>query len=98
MNEKYILSTLNEFNIPEIPKEINFWMIRTKKGYFYDEFVENKFVALGWNAINKNTDVSKSSQETLKEYLSNTYGEKRPKLAINKCNNFINEIKRETFY
>lgn len=93
MNEKYILSTLNEFNIPEIPKEINFWMIRTKKGYFYDEFVENKFVALGWNAINKNTDVSKSSQETLKEYLSNTYGEKRPKLAINKCNNFINEIK-----
>lgn len=93
MNEDYILSALNEFSIPKISEEKNFWMIRTKKGYFYDEFVEYKFVALGWNTISKNTNMGMSGQEVLKEYLSNTYGEKRPQLAINKCKNFINEIK-----
>lgn len=93
MGENDIISALNEFSIPEVSEEINFWMIRTKKGYFYEEFVKNEFVALGWNAINKNTNISKSSQKVLKEYLARNYNEKRPQLAINKCNNFIYEMK-----
>ena len=92
MGEKEFLSALNEFTIPEISEETKFWMIRTKKGYFYDEFISRRFVAIGWNAIDKNTDKSERNQETLKRYLEDKYGEKRPQMAINKCIKFISEI------
>lgn len=37
--------------ITVVPDETRFWMIRTKKGYFYNEFIKEGFVALGWNII-----------------------------------------------
>ena len=64
MGEKEFLAALNEFTIPEIPEDTKFWMVRTKKGYFYDEFVSKRFVAIGWNAIDKKTDKSEKNQET----------------------------------
>lgn len=94
MGEKEFLAALNEFTIPEIPEDTKFWMVRTKKGYFYDEFVSKRFVAIGWNAIDKKTDKSEKNQETLKSYLEDKYGEKRPKMAINKCIKFISEIEK----
>jgi len=86
-----VLDALLNFAIEEIPEATRFWMIRTKKGYFYNEFVSQKFVALGWNEIlldNYNAD-----EETLKEHIKNIYGDKRPGLAVNKCKNFISQIK-----
>ena len=52
---------LNNVVIPDIPIETNFWLIRTKSGYFYDEFVNEKFVALGWNHITKSTSFDKKN-------------------------------------
>lgn len=92
MGEKEFLSALNDFIIPEISEDTKFWMIRTKKGCFYDEFISKRFVAIGWNFIDKKTDKSESNQETLKSYLEEKYGEKRPQMAINKCIKFISEI------
>lgn len=86
-----VLDALLNFSIEEIPEATRFWMIRTKKGYFYNEFISQKFVALGWNEIlidNYNAD-----EEALKEHIKNVYGDKRPGLAVNKCKNFISQIK-----
>lgn len=74
-----------------IEENTRFWMIRTKKGYFYDEFVKKKFVALGWNEI----DVSNynGDEKALKEHIHEVYGDKVPGSALNKCKSFIAGIK-----
>lgn len=47
-----IAAALN-YTIRSVDENTKFWMIRTKKGFFFEEFVTNQFVALGWNIITK---------------------------------------------
>jgi len=92
--ELSILNAILEFKIPEIAEDTHFWMIRTKRGYFYNEFIGKKFVALAWNNITEETDFSDESKEGLKDSIVLNYPEiKRPSTVINKCNSFINEVK-----
>lgn len=65
--EDDILEGLLHFSIPVIPDDTRFWMIRTQKGYFYDEFLAKKYVALAWNNIDMSTDFSEQSKELLKD-------------------------------
>lgn len=73
-------------------------MVRTKRGFFYKEFVDNGYVALGFNILDKNklnaikTDEDRKS---LKEELDYKYGNKKNQgtQIFNKCVRFINEIK-----
>ena len=34
-DELALLNLLDKFEVPIIPQNTHFWMIRTKKGYFY---------------------------------------------------------------
>lgn len=80
INEDFIKEILN-YELPYINGDINFWMIRTKKGYFFNEYIENNYVALGWNIIDLNMEINsmKNEQiEILKENIKNIYGDKRP--------------------
>lgn len=81
------------YSIREIPEGVKFWMVRTKMGYFYDEFVRNGFVALGWNIIKKDTDLRESALDGVKEQIWAIYGDERQMGPINKCKRFMNEIK-----
>ena len=40
-----------KYTIRNIDENKKFWMIRTKKGFFFQEFIADQFVALGWNSI-----------------------------------------------
>ncbi|MFG6334824.1 MAG: hypothetical protein K1W20_05035 [Lachnospiraceae bacterium] len=92
--EDDILEGLLHFSIPVIPDDTRFWMIRTQKGYFYDEFLAKKYVALAWNNIDMSTDFSEQSKELLKDDIMLKYPEiNRPSVVINKCINFIHEVK-----
>ena len=97
MNKDEELSFLNailDFQVPVIPETTRFWMVRTQRGYFYNEFVTRRFVALAWNNIDSRTDFSESSRESLKDDILMEYEEiSRPSMVINKCVTFINEIK-----
>lgn len=91
--ESQILDELLNFKVPIIPEQTRFWMIRTQKGYFYDEFLAKKFVALAWNNIDATTNLSESSKESLKDDIMLKFPEiNRPSTVINKCYNFINEV------
>ena len=81
-------------NIPEINKDSHFWMIRTKQGVFYDEYVSQEFIAIGWNIINKGslTNITKGQTESIKTLLEKEYDEGRPQSAINKCQKFIFDV------
>lgn len=91
--ENEVLNWLDAFSVPVIPRTTRFWMIRTKKGYFYNEFISKRFVALAWNNITQNTDFSESSRDSLKDDILMEFNEiQRPSTVINKCISFINEI------
>ncbi len=91
--QNIFLDYILNFKVKCVDSTTRFWMIRTKKGYFYNDFVINKFVGLGWNLIDKNTDFGEQSIETLKELVSKNYKDKVPANAINKCKHFIYDIK-----
>ena len=65
--ELALLKSIEEFKVPIIPPNTHFWMIRTKKGYFYQEFLSKRFVALAWNNITQETDFSESNRDSLKD-------------------------------
>lgn len=95
MDEAYEAKFINdalEYTIRNISDNKRFWMIRTKKGFFFDEFIDNNYVALGWNTITQENDFGKSQEEVLKESIKNWYGDSRPAGAINKCKSFIYDI------
>ena len=81
-----------KYTIRNIDENKKFWMIRTKKGFFFQEFIADQFVALGWNSITQETDFGKSQEEDLKEHIKNRYGDSKPLGAINKCKSFIFDI------
>lgn len=80
-----------------INSETRFWMIRTKRGFFFDEFIQNKYVAIGWNLISKsmllNNASNKNINKSLKDLIRDNYEEKKPGTALNKCIRFCHEIK-----
>lgn len=83
---------LNRVEIPIIPEKTNFWMLRSKGGFFYDEFVQKGYVGLGWNYIDKTTSLEENNIEHIKEGIHQWYGDKVPMTAINKCKKFIYDI------
>lgn len=40
-----------EDSITQINPKRNYWMVRTTGGDFYEDFLENNFIAIGWNKI-----------------------------------------------
>lgn len=83
---------LNSVKIPDIPDKTNFWLIRSKGGYFYEEFITKKFVALGWNHIDKSTSFDDKSVMMLKDQIKERYGDQRPGVSISKCRRFIEDV------
>ena len=61
LQEQIFFDTILNYEIRAIDSETRFWMIRTKKGYFYNEFISNDFVALAWNTITSATDFSEAN-------------------------------------
>jgi len=80
--------------IPNFPESTNFWMVRSKKGIFYREYLEDGFIAIGWNALT-NDILNSNDDKRLKDYLTEQgYKDKMPGTAINKCRRFISEVKK----
>ena len=84
------------FSVSSIAENTNFWMVRAKRGFFFDEFLGNEFIAIGWNSVTQamiNPVMSKSQSDGIKEELKEVYGESRPGTALNKCIRFCYELK-----
>lgn len=95
MVDENLKKLLDSIIIPEINPDTKFWMLRTYKGHFYDEFIQNNFIALGWNRITKEriSNISEEDEKLLLEEIKKDYGIKQPGRSLNKCQRFINEIK-----
>jgi len=85
-------------NIPIIKDERKYWLVRTKSGLYYESFISNKFVGLGWNKIGE--DIINNLQPNinsydLKDYIKSLYPtEKRPGLVAGYIENFYTKVKK----
>ena len=83
-------------DIPSIKNDTNFWMVRAKRGFFFDEFLRKKYIAIGWNSILKSMisdRMTRSQENTQKASIKEIYGESKPGTALNKCIRFCYELK-----
>ena len=83
-------------SIPRISKDTNFWMVRAKRGFFFDEFLRKEYIAIGWNSISKSMisdRLTRSQENTLKASIKEIYGESKPGTALNKCIRFCYDLK-----
>ena len=103
-SNRFIDELINSVNIAIIDPKTNFWMVRTKKGFFFEEFIEEGFIGLGWNIITQNqilnvlNQPNRKSEKLAKATLIKRLEEKYPKnklpmQSLNKCIRFFNEIK-----
>lgn len=79
-------------DIASINDDTNFWMVRAKRGFFFDEFIRNEFIAIGWNSVTKaliSQNLTRSQADSLKA----TYDESKPGTSLNKCIRFCYELK-----
>lgn len=78
-------------DIPSIKNDTNFWMVRAKRGFFFDEFIRNEFIAIGWNSVTKamiSQNLTRSQSDRLKASIKATYDESKPGTSLNKCIRF----------
>ena len=81
-------------SIPQIPETTNFWMVRSKQGAFYNEYISGGYIAIGWDVLTQDILSSHCSNEYYKQLLKEShYPDKQPGTALNKCRRFIEEIK-----
>ena len=83
-------------SIPRINRDTNFWMIRAKRGFFFDEFLRKEYIAIGWNSVLKSMisdRMTRSQENTQKASIKEIYGESKPGTALNKCKRFCYELK-----
>lgn len=79
-------------SIPIVDDTINFWMVRSKKGIFYNEYIENEYIAIGWNVLTPN-NLSNTDEQLKNCLMSSGYTDKMPGTAVNKCRKFVDEVK-----
>lgn len=95
--QSHIEAYTNNFRPIEIPENTNFWLVRTKRGHFYNDFYLKRFIALGWNLIDRSRLYS-VEEDYLKEEISKNYKDnKRPGYPLNQSRTFIEEMKENDF-
>ena len=103
MYTKYPIPNNKTMNIEEIlnrvdnvKPESNYWFVRTDYGKYFDEFVENRYIAIGWDFLslfelkNKNEDYIRTKIIKEEKINVSTFGGKvKVSTIYNKISTFI---------
>lgn len=88
MNDKFTVG------IPVVSDDVKIWMVRTQSGRYYADFVQNNYVALGWDKINYKYLSKLQTKEAKNNYIKEIYpDEKRPGLILSQIETFTEKIK-----
>ena len=88
INELLIEKMKQSIYAVQVPNRCSFWMIRTKSGAYYNEYIEQNYIAIGWNAIRR-SDILQYNDEKMRQIIEASYEDKRPGAAISKCHSFV---------
>lgn len=91
-----IMEVFNEYNLdlPNIPTDRKYWLVRTAGGTLYDEYLNDEFIAIGWNKLDNKEYCESVNKEAAIKILKEHYSEnKQHSLILNNINRFFNKMK-----
>lgn len=96
-----MIDSISEFEefVPEVNDKNNYWLVRTMGGQYFKEFIDERFIAIGYNEITSNTirgldEDIKVAKMTLKEIVKRIMPDtKTPGQVANQLIRFHREIK-----
>jgi restriction system protein len=78
--------------VPQIPEDQRYWFVRTNSGEFYDNFVNEGFIGIGWNQIEiKHLTENRPLSDIVRDKYKN---ENRPNYVANQIKTFCNDMKK----
>ncbi|MBQ8298630.1 MAG: hypothetical protein IJX99_01985 [Clostridia bacterium] len=83
-------------NIPIIDKNRKYWLVRTESGKFFEDFLFNNYIALGWDKIEDINVYSQMPEKERLEEIAKLYEEekeKRPGAIYNQIMRFTYEMR-----
>lgn len=88
---------IKSLGIPEIDQKRRYWIVRSNGGMYYEDFVVNGFVAIGYNQLDADIlheyDGSYQADLTLKEHVSRLFPrEPRPGTIVSIIRSFVSEM------
>ncbi len=91
MDELALCSYLAELGLSpyEVSPERNYWLVRTSSGNYYNDFLENQYIAIGWNSIR---ELPETPTNDFLSRISVNENERRPRLAYRQIKRFISEM------
>jgi len=95
MDKEKDISLLEELGIDVISTERNYWFIRTQKGTYYDDFINESFVAIEWDKISDKEFIEEATEEKMKIEVIKYYPDTdRPGYVVGQISRFANTIKK----
>lgn len=84
-----------EKSIPRLKTSVDYWLVRTEAGSYYDDFIKGSYIGVGWNLIDESTlDELGDNPSGLKIHIEEVYqDDKSPGRTANQILSFINDIK-----
>ncbi|EOS7999122.1 hypothetical protein DW624_RS00835 [Enterococcus hirae] len=88
-------------NLPQVDPYTKYWLVRGEGGAFYDDFLINDYIAIGWNEISVNevnqnvgnSDLIRSKLISVKGLLNNTRNKRKMGSAAKQMIKFQNDIR-----
>jgi len=84
-----------EKSVVEVPVNRKYWLVRTESGFYYDDFIKQGKISVGWNEFsNKSFFLDKKASDIQKDLISKAYPKvKQPSRIYNQIRKFIFELK-----
>lgn len=92
------IEALNDY-VSIVNNQSNYWMVRTMGGEYYHDFIDNEFIAIGYNEILLNTirqlnEDNSIARRQLREIVTSVYHDTiRPGQVVSQLLRFCREIK-----
>ncbi|WP_096202084.1 hypothetical protein [Bacillus sp. FJAT-45350] len=65
-----------DFEIPKIPSDRKYWLVRTDSGLWFEEFSNENYVAIGWDKVKDDSNFTLDDKEKAIEIIESLYPEK----------------------
>lgn len=86
------LELAKELGVPIFNESRRYWLVRANSGIYFDDFIFDNYIGIGWNKINTTQQLS-SDTDKLKEDISSHYPDEQAGRIAGQLKRFSNEIK-----
>ncbi|WP_315080000.1 hypothetical protein [uncultured Clostridium sp.] len=85
---------LNKIGVDVFSENRNYWFVRTQKGTYYEDFLNDNFIGIEWDKISNIKEIKNSNEEDLKVEVNKQYPElERPGYVSAQIYKFCNSMK-----